>query len=131
MYPIGWHYSESLKLSTVTCFTSLGYMVLSLFFLFWEAKRNGVVRKIVDGGSDCGFVRMGQSKHTIYMDGFFYQISKLDFFCFCFLGISIFIYGLIIFSFKKCYYFASNMTNLIKFVIMLKMWHLLIQLYTW
>ena len=52
---------------------------------------------------------------------FFYQISKLDFFCFCFLGISIFIYGLIIFIFKKCYYFASNMTNQIKFVIMLKM----------
>ena len=38
----------------------------------------------MDGGSDCGFVRMGQSKHTIYMDGFFYQISKLDFFVFVF-----------------------------------------------
>ena len=51
-----------------------------------------------------------------------YQISKLDFnFFFFFFGISIFIYGLIIFSFRKCFYFASNMTNQIKFFIILRM----------
>ena len=59
--------------------------------------------------------------NTPYTWTVFLSNIKIRFFCFCFLGISIFIYGLIIFSFKKCYYFASNMTNLIKFVIMLKM----------